>query len=104
MKKVRIAINGFGRIGRVVTRALQNNSNVELVAINDLMDLNQQAVLLKYDSVHGKLDGTVAAKDNCLEINDKIVYVYNCKKEHPIRIIKNYCEVYPGLHLPHSAF
>lgn len=79
MKKVRIAINGFGRIGRVVTRALQNNSNVELVAINDLMDLNQQAVLLKYDSVHGRLDGTVAAKDNCLEINDKIVYVYNCK-------------------------
>lgn len=79
MSKVRIAINGFGRIGRVLTRVLQNNPHVELIAINDLMDLNQQAILLKYDSIHGKLDGKVVAKDNCLEINDSIVYVYNCK-------------------------
>ncbi|MFT7611683.1 MAG: glyceraldehyde 3-phosphate dehydrogenase [Parvicellaceae bacterium] len=79
MSKVRIAINGFGRIGRVVARQLQGNENVELVAVNDLAPLDQLVNLLKYDSVHRKFQGEVIAKNNCIEINDQIVYVYNCK-------------------------
>ena len=79
MRKVRIAINGFGRIGRVLTRALQGNDAIELVAINDLMELNKQALLLKYDSLHGGFEGSILPKENCLEINDHIVYVYNCR-------------------------
>ncbi len=77
--KIRLAINGFGRIGRVVTRALLNNDRVELVAINDLASADQLAYLLKYDSVHRRFPGEVVAKDGCMEINDKIVYVYNSK-------------------------
>ena len=54
MEKVRIAINGFGRIGRTVTRVLQNNPAFELVAVNDLVAADNLAHLLKYDSVHGR--------------------------------------------------
>jgi len=79
MSKVRIAINGFGRIGRVVTRALQGNDNIELVAINDLAEMDQLVHLLKYDSIHRAFPGKVVAKANCIEINDQIVYVYNAK-------------------------
>jgi len=79
MSKVRIAINGFGRIGRVVARSLQGNDNVELVAVNDLAPVDQLVHLLKYDSVHRKFPGEVLGKENCIEINDQIVYVYNCK-------------------------
>jgi glyceraldehyde 3-phosphate dehydrogenase (phosphorylating) len=66
---IRVAINGFGRIGRVFTRAIQNHPNIELVAINDLADTNTLAHLLKYDSVHGKFDGTISTSDDSLIIN-----------------------------------
>ena len=52
---VKVGINGFGRIGRNVLRAALNNSNIEVVAVNDLTDANMLAHLLKYDSVHGKI-------------------------------------------------
>ena len=55
MSKKRISINGFGRIGRLAFRIMQNRNDVEVVAINDLTDVNTLAHLLKYDSVHGKL-------------------------------------------------
>jgi glyceraldehyde 3-phosphate dehydrogenase len=77
MGKIRIAINGFGRIGRVFTRAIQGNDNIELVAINDLSDTATLAHLLKYDSVHRGFNGTVVAKDNDIVINDKGVKVFN---------------------------
>ncbi|MDG2226577.1 MAG: type I glyceraldehyde-3-phosphate dehydrogenase [Flavobacteriales bacterium] len=77
MGKIRIAINGFGRIGRVFTRAIQCKDNIELVAINDLSDTATLAHLLKYDSVHRGFDGTVVAKDNEIVINDKGVKVFN---------------------------
>lgn len=76
MSKVRVAINGFGRIGRVFCRALQNNNNIELVAVNDLTDNATLAHLLKYDSVHGKFNGTVSSTDKGLIINGKEVAVY----------------------------
>ncbi len=67
----RIAINGFGRIGRLTFRRLINNPDVEVVAINDLTDNNTLAHLLKYDSAHGRFDGTVQATDTHLIVNGK---------------------------------
>ena len=77
MGKIRVAINGFGRIGRVFTRAIQCNDNIELVAINDLSDTATLAHLLKFDSVHRGFNGTVVAGDNEIVINKKGVKVFN---------------------------
>lgn len=77
MGKIRVAINGFGRIGRVFTRAIQCNDNIELVAINDLSDTATLAHLLKFDSVHRGFNGTVVAGDNEIVINEKEVKVFN---------------------------
>ncbi len=68
---IKLAINGFGRIGRMVFRAALNNPDVEVVAINDLTDAATMAHLLTYDSVHGRLDHTVHAKDNTLVVDDR---------------------------------
>ena len=68
---VRIGINGFGRIGRMVVREATKNPNVEIVAINDLVPSNNLAYLLKYDSTHGRFNGEVVAGQNSIEINGK---------------------------------
>jgi len=73
----RIAINGFGRIGRSLTRALQQHSNIEIVAINDLADTNTLAHLLKYDSVHGQFDGEISSTDSSISINGKVIKAFN---------------------------
>ena len=75
MSKVKIGINGFGRIGRIVFRETYNRDNVEVVAINDLLDVDHLAYLLKYDSVHGRFAGTVEVKDGKLFVNDKHIRV-----------------------------
>ncbi|WP_281890720.1 type I glyceraldehyde-3-phosphate dehydrogenase [Paenibacillus sp. YYML68] len=72
----KIGINGFGRIGRNVFRAALNNPNVEVVAINDLTDVNTLAHLLKYDTTHGRLDATVEATEGALIVNGKSVKVF----------------------------
>ena len=77
MGKCRVAINGFGRIGRVFTRAIQGNDNIELVAINDLSDTLTLAHLLKYDSVHRGFNGTISATENEIIINGIAVKVFN---------------------------
>lgn len=77
MRKIRVAINGFGRIGRITCRAMMNNKNLELVAVNDLTRPDNLAHLLKYDSVHGLFPGKVAAGDGCIIINDNIIKVLN---------------------------
>jgi glyceraldehyde 3-phosphate dehydrogenase len=59
----KIGINGFGRIGRLAFRAAVNRPGIEIVGINDLVDPEYMAYMLKYDSTHGKFDGTVAAVD-----------------------------------------
>lgn len=74
-KKIRVAINGFGRIGRVTFRALLSKSSIEVVAINDLTDTKTLAHLLKYDSVHGKFDGTISSTPDSLTINGKTIKV-----------------------------
>jgi glyceraldehyde 3-phosphate dehydrogenase len=81
----RIAINGFGRIGRLTFRNLIQMEGIEVVAINDLTDNATLAHLLKYDSVHGKFPGTVSADDHFLYVNDKKsackpTIIHECKK------------------------
>ncbi|HQW68381.1 MAG TPA: type I glyceraldehyde-3-phosphate dehydrogenase, partial [Flavobacterium sp.] len=73
--KVKLGINGFGRIGRIVFRETFNRDNVEVVAINDLLDVDHLAYLLKYDSVHGRFNGKVEVKDGKLYVNDKFIRV-----------------------------
>ncbi|MGB5269998.1 MAG: glyceraldehyde 3-phosphate dehydrogenase NAD-binding domain-containing protein, partial [Eudoraea sp.] len=69
MSTLKIGINGFGRIGRLVFRESVKRDNVEVVAINDLLDVEHLAYLLEYDSVHGRFDGSVAVKDGNLIVN-----------------------------------
>jgi glyceraldehyde 3-phosphate dehydrogenase len=75
MSKVKLGINGFGRIGRIVFRETYNRDNVEVVAINDLLDVDHLAYLLKYDSVHGRFNGKVEVKDGKLYVNDRYIRV-----------------------------
>lgn len=75
MSKVKLGINGFGRIGRIVFRETINRDNVEVVAINDLLDVEHLAYLLKYDSVHGRFAGKVEVKDGKLFVNDRLIRV-----------------------------
>jgi glyceraldehyde 3-phosphate dehydrogenase len=72
---VKIGINGFGRIGRLVFRAAMERKNVEVVAINDLMEVDYIAYQLRYDSVHGKFAGEVGVKDGHLVVNGKTIRV-----------------------------
>lgn len=76
MSKKKIAINGFGRIGRITARALLNKSDFELVAINDLTDAKTLAHLFKYDSVHRAFNGEISANENAIIINGKEIKVY----------------------------
>lgn len=69
MSKIKVAINGFGRIGRLTFRALLQKENVEVVAINDLTNTKTLAHLLKYDSVHGRFDGTVESTETGIIVN-----------------------------------
>ena len=75
MASLRIGINGFGRIGRLVFRATVERDNVDVVAINDLLDVEHLAYLLEYDSVHGRFNGTIAVKDGNLVVNGKTIRV-----------------------------
>ena len=75
MSKIKIGINGFGRIGRMVLRASLDRDDVEVVAINDLLDLDHLAYLLQYDSVHGKCNGDVSVQNNNLLINGKEIII-----------------------------
>ena len=68
---MKIAINGFGRIGRMTLRALQNKTEIEVVAINDLTDVKTLAHLLKYDTAHGRFPGEVVADGDALVVNGK---------------------------------
>ncbi|MFT6994598.1 MAG: glyceraldehyde 3-phosphate dehydrogenase, partial [Maribacter sp.] len=75
MSNLKIGINGFGRIGRLVFRTSVKRGDVDVVAINDLLDVEHLAYLLKYDSVHGHFDGTVDVKDGHLVVNGKTVRI-----------------------------
>ncbi|AWH87094.1 glyceraldehyde-3-phosphate dehydrogenase [Limnobaculum parvum] len=72
---IKVGINGFGRIGRFVFRAAQERTDIEIVAINDLLDAEYMAYMLKYDSTHGRFKGTVEVKDGQLIVNGKKIRV-----------------------------
>lgn len=76
---VKVGINGFGRIGRLVLRAALEKPELEIVAVNDLTDSKTNAHLFKYDSVHGRFNGTVEATDDALVINGKRIRVLSEK-------------------------
>ena len=76
MAKIKVAINGFGRIGRIAFRALLQKENVEVVALNDLTNTSTLAHLLKYDSVHGRFPGTVTFDSENIIVNGKAMRVY----------------------------
>lgn len=81
MNKVRLGINGFGRIGRTLFRLLQEHDNLAVVAINDIANTPTLAHLLKYDSIHGGFAGTVTHKDDVLEVNGNTITISH--KKHP---------------------
>ena len=82
---IRIGINGFGRIGRLVFRASINNNAVEVTGINDpFIDLDYMAYMLKYDTVHGHFNGTIEVKDGNLVVNGKAVKVFSEKEPSEI--------------------
>lgn len=72
---IKVGINGFGRIGRFVFRAAQKRSDIEIVGINDLLDAEYMAYMLKYDTMHGRFDGTVEVKDGHLVVNGKTIRI-----------------------------
>jgi glyceraldehyde 3-phosphate dehydrogenase len=76
MTKIKVAINGFGRIGRLTFRALLANQNVEIVALNDLTDSKTLAHLLKYDSIHGRFPGNVASEEGYILVDNKKYKVF----------------------------
>ncbi|MDH5608065.1 MAG: type I glyceraldehyde-3-phosphate dehydrogenase [Cyclobacteriaceae bacterium] len=75
MSKTKIAINGFGRIGRLVFRVAVDRPNLQVVGINDLVDVEYMAYMLKYDSTHGRFNGTVDVKDGKLIVNGNEIRV-----------------------------
>ncbi len=75
MSKTRIGINGFGRIGRIAFRIASKNPEIEIVGINDLLDVEHLAYLLKFDSVHGRFDGDIETKNGNLVVNGREIRV-----------------------------
>jgi glyceraldehyde 3-phosphate dehydrogenase len=73
---IRVAINGFGRIGRLSLRSMLTKSTIEIVAINDLTDAHTLAHLFKYDSIHGKFNGTISANNQSISINGKSIRIF----------------------------
>lgn len=84
MKKVNVAINGFGRIGRLALRMMIDNPFIEIKAINDLTDAKTLVHLFKYDSVHGKYDGNVSLEDSCLRVKNQKIKIL--KEADPLQL------------------
>ena len=80
MSKIRVAINGFGRIGRLAFRAGLGYDDVEFVGINDMLTPDYMAYMLKYDTVHGRFDGEVSYTENSIVVNGKSIPVF-CEKD-----------------------
>ncbi|NVO19092.1 MAG: type I glyceraldehyde-3-phosphate dehydrogenase [Bacteroidetes bacterium] len=85
MAKIKVGINGFGRIGRLVFRASILRDDMDVVAINDLIDVNYMAYMLKYDSVHGHFKGSVDVKDGNLVVNGQVIRVTAIKNPSELK-------------------
>ena len=83
---IKVGINGFGRIGRIVFRIALNNPAVDVVAINDpFIDLKYMVYMLQYDSTHGRFPGTIETKNDCLVVNGKTIKVFCCRNPKEIQ-------------------
>src|SRR5579863_10544805 len=94
MSKIKVAINGFGRIGRLVYRQIHSMDGIDVVAINDLTSPKVLAHLLKYDSAQGRFDEDVKAKDDAIVVNGHEVKIYAQKnpaeipwKQHDVDVV-----------------
>ncbi|MBZ4187703.1 type I glyceraldehyde-3-phosphate dehydrogenase [Niabella beijingensis] len=85
MKTIKIGINGFGRIGRLVFRAVQKYENIQVVGINDLTSVDYLAYMLKYDTVHGHFDGEISVKDGNLLVNGQIIRITSEKNPEDLK-------------------
>ena len=102
MNKIKIGINGFGRIGRLVLRAAEKNNNIVVVGINDFIDAEYMSYMLRYDSTHGKFKGSVETKGNNLIVNGNKIRVTNEKNPSKLKwsdIGAEYIEESTGLFL-----
>ncbi|HET9429782.1 MAG TPA: glyceraldehyde 3-phosphate dehydrogenase NAD-binding domain-containing protein, partial [Chitinophagaceae bacterium] len=81
---MRVAINGMGRIGRLLLRRLLNQPGLEIVAVNDIMPLDNLAYLLKYDSVYGAFPGSISFEDRCVQVNGTKIAAFQV--EDPARL------------------
>ena len=84
MGKIIVGINGFGRIGRMVFRASLHRNDIDVVAINDLLDIDHLIYLLKYDSVHGNCDATITADDDGIIVNGQKIVILSEKNPSDI--------------------
>ena len=75
MTKIKVGINGFGRIGRLVFRAAMQRDDIQIVGINDLIDVDYMSYMLRYDTVHGQFKGDVSIKDGKLVVNGQTIRV-----------------------------
>ena len=94
---IKVGINGFGRIGRFVFRAAQNRNDIQIVGINDLCPVDYLAYMLKYDTMHGKFNGTIEAdvENSKLIVNGKEIRVTACKDPKELAWDeKNFCDYY----------
>ncbi|MEH6763270.1 MAG: type I glyceraldehyde-3-phosphate dehydrogenase [Aequorivita antarctica] len=91
--KTKIGINGFGRIGRIAFRIASQRNDIEIVAVNDLLEVDHLAYLLKYDSVHGKYPGTIEVKEGNLIVNGKKIRVTAEKNPENLKWDKVYATI-----------
>lgn len=85
MKTIKVGINGFGRIGRMVFRAAQNRKDIQVVGINDLLDIEYMAYMLKYDTIHGQFEGSVEVDGDQLVVNGNHIRVSSEKDPANLR-------------------
>jgi glyceraldehyde 3-phosphate dehydrogenase len=85
MAKIKVGINGFGRIGRLAFRAAMKRNDIEIVGINDLIDVNYMAYMLKYDTMHGQFEGTIEVKDGKLVVNGHAIRVTSEPKTESLK-------------------
>lgn len=85
MSKIKVGINGFGRIGRLVFRAAMTRDDIEIVAINDPSELDYLVYNLKYDTVHGRFNGTVEIKDGELYVNGRRIFVTSTREPEGLK-------------------
>ena len=93
MSKIKVGINGFGRIGRLVFRAAMGRNDIEVVGINDLIDVDYMVYMLKYDTMHGRFNGTVEAKDGKLVVNGQAIRVTAEKRSRQPEMERSRCRI-----------